>query len=181
MTDAAPPSSGTTPAGEPELWGVRRTMAVAIPLTVLGFLVAITYFASQDTRLKLSKAKGGECIVLPSPYPAEGSALHEMHQRDCDKNHNAEIYAVFKYPGTPAAGSPTPTQNCREAPAGLGESDAARFRRFMTGLVSHGGSLLELTDNADATADRHYACIVTFPDRHGRFLDVVSAAAATGP
>ena len=155
---------------EPQLWGVRKTLAVTIPLALVGYLVWFAYFASQDTKLKVSKAKGGECIVLDEPLPQSGSFESVLRKRDCDSKHNAEIYARFDYPGNPGADQPTPEENCRRTPDGATTDEAAFYERLLSTLDESGHTLLLLTNNPDPAKKREYVCIVAFPERPGSYL-----------
>jgi hypothetical protein len=89
----------TGPSNEPQLWGLRKTLAIVVPLTALGALAAVLMIA-KDTRLQLSKAKGGECVVLATPLPTNDSVVKEFRRTGCSKAHNAEVYTSFRYPGT---------------------------------------------------------------------------------
>ncbi len=155
---------------QPQLWGVRKTLAVTVPLAVVGWLVWFAYFASQDTKLKISKAKGGECIVLTEPLPQSGSVHSTLRKRDCDSTHNAEVYARFDYPGNPGADQPTPEENCRRTPDGATTDQAAFYDRFLDALDESGNTLLLLTNNGDPAKKREYVCIVAFPERPGSYL-----------
>lgn len=160
---------------EPQLWGVRKTLAVTLPVALVGWLIWFTYFASQDTKLKVSKAKGGECVVLEEPLPASGSVKSVVRKRDCDSTHNAEIYARFDYPGNPGADQPTPEENCRRTPEGATTDQAAFYDRFIGALDDSGHTLLLITNNGDPAQKREYICLVAFPERPGSYLGELAA------
>ncbi len=159
----------------PPLWGVRKTIAVMLPMALVGWLVWFTYFASQDTKMKLSKAKGGECIVLKEPLPESGSVQSLLRKRECSKTHNAEIYARFEYPGSPGADQPTPEENCRRTPDGATAEQDAFYQRLLGALDDSDSTLLLLTNNPSAAEDREYVCVVAFPERSGSYLGDLAA------
>lgn len=177
---SAPTGDHRAGSSEPELWGIRKTLTIVIPLTALGALAAVLMIA-KDTRLQLSKAKGGECVVLDAPLPVDDSVVKEFRRTGCSKAHNAEVYTSFRYPGTTTPGTPTPAETCSQPPAGITAAEAARVERFMKELDRRGAGRLHLTNKSAKNVDRDYVCLATFTSRTGRLLDEVVLAAATGP
>ena len=170
-----PASGPSRPTSPPELWGLRRTLMVAVPLTVLGLLIVYAYLP-HDTSVKLSKVKGGECIVLP-----QTSVVRNLQKRECSKEHDGEVYAGFKYPGSTIAGEPSPQENCLRAPDGLSPDQEAYYAKVIDLLQNSGKELLLLSNNVDETQDRDYACVIRVPGQTSRYLDQVSAAAGPVP
>ena len=169
-----PKSGSSRPSSPPELWGLRRTLMVAVPLTVLGLLIVYAYLP-HDTSVKLSKVKGGECIVLP-----DTSVVRNLQKRECSKEHDGEIYAKFSYPGSTVPGQPSPEENCALT-EGFSPDEAAYWSKVIDLLQNSGKELLLLSNNADQTQDRDYACVIKVPGQTSRYLDQVSAAAGPVP
>ena len=153
------------------IWGTRKTLKYVVPASVLAFLVVMA-FLPHDSALKVSKAKGGECIVLPT-----SSVVNMLQKRDCDQPHTGEVYAAFRYPGVPAADQPAPEENCQRVPDGLTADQAAYYQRVLDVLAASGNQQILVTNNADTTQDREYACIIGIPEQKGQYLDVVAAQA----
>jgi hypothetical protein len=165
---------------EPELWGVVKTLKVVVPVSVVALLVAVTYFIAQDKALKLSAVKGGECVLLGTPTPPDGSVIHLFHQRECAKSHDAEIWAGFHYPAIPAPGQPSPRANCLDT-HGATAAQSAYLARFVAALEASGRPLLIFTNNASTTSAREYACVVDVGRRTGSYLAALATSVASGP
>jgi len=155
-----------------EPWGVLKTAKVVIPLSILVVLVLFA-FQAHDTALKVSKAKGGECLVLPT-----ATVSKVLQKRECDRPHTGEVYGTFKYPGEVPPGAPTPEENCQRLPDDLTPQQAALAQRMLDEIAAPGNTFVLVTNNADSTKDRHYACIVGFPERTGSYLAEVASAAS---
>ena len=145
-------------------WGVLKTAKVVIPLSILVVLVLFA-FQTHDTALKVSKAKGGECIVLPTE-----SVTNVLQNRDCERPHTGEVYVAFEYPAIPAPGEPTPEENCRELPLDLTAEQAAQYQRFLDIIARPELDKILVSNNEDETMKRDYACIIGFPERTGSYL-----------
>jgi len=151
-------------------WGLKRTLKYAVPLMLVGAFVVYAYLP-HDAKLKVSAAKGGECIVVP-----DSPVTRTLRTRDCDRNHDGEIYAAFRnYPGDPGPGEPTPQENCLRMPEGLTPEETVLYERAIDLIVGSGHPLIVITNNEDQTAQRDYVCVVTFPERTGSFLEEVAA------
>lgn len=158
-------------AEPPPLWGIKKTLKFTVPLVIVGGLIVLTYLP-KDEAVKVSKLKGGECIMLP-----ETSVVRNVQKRDCDRLHEGEVYAAFPYPGSTIAGEPSPEENCSRVPDGLTEEEAAYYQRVVDLLDSSGKDQLLLTNNADSAKNREYACVLATPDQKGRLLDQIALAA----
>jgi hypothetical protein len=158
-------------ADQPELWGFKRTARIVVPATLAIGLVAFLMF-SRGEQLKVSKARGGECIIAPT-----STVVNVLQKRDCDDPHNAEIVAAFEYPANPAEGEPTPEETCTLLPPDLPPDELAIAQRVLAILDDAGYPNMIVTNNADSTKKRDYVCLVTFPTRTGSFGDDIIAQA----
>lgn len=158
-------------ADVPQPWGLKKTLKFTVPLVAVGLLVVYAYLP-HDKQLKLSKVKGNECIVMP-----KSSVVRNLQQRECDRTHDGEVYAFFKYPGSTIAGEPSPEENCSRVPDGLTEQDAAYYQRFIDLIDATGKPLALLSNNEDQTADRDYACVLVTPDQKGHLLQELATQA----
>ena len=128
----------------------------------------------HDEAAKLSSLRGGECLVLT--VPTVNTVINTVHKRDCSQPHNAEVYAEFSYPATPANGQPTPEENCK-LPPDITPVVVANTQRILVALSQAGNTLVLLSNNPDTTQKREYACVVEFADRTGSFLTAAATAA----
>lgn len=158
-------------ADESEPWGLKKTAQVVIPISIVVFL-AVYAFLPHDQAMKVSKAKGGECIMLPT-----ANVVKNVKKVDCDRPHDGEIVAAFEYPGIVAAGQPTPEENCKRIPDGLTPEETALYQRVMAILEEAGYPDPLITNNVDSTRNRDYICVVSMPERTGAYLAEVLAAA----
>ena len=158
-------------AEPPQLWGFKKTLKFTVPLVAVGALVVYAYIP-HDKMVKVSKLKGGECIMLP-----DKNVVRNLQQRECDKTHTGEVYAAFNYPGSTIAGEPSPSENCSRLPDGATEEEAAFYERVLGEMADTGKEQELLSNNEDETVDRSYACVLSTPDQKGRLLDQIALAA----
>jgi hypothetical protein len=162
---------------EPDLsapWGLRRTVVVVAAVTMVGLLVALA-FMRTDEATRVSKLKGGECLVTP-----QATYVKVVRTRPCTEPHTAEVYARFGYPGITVPGSLTPAENCRRAPDGMTPDQAAIVERVLAATEPQGSiGQLVITNNENPERDRDYACLVTFPERTGSYLSEAVAPVTT--
>jgi hypothetical protein len=163
-------------ADQPELWGFKRTARVVVPATLAVGLVAFLMF-SRGEQLKVSNAKGGECIVAPTE-----TVVNVVQQRDCDDAHDAEIVGTVDQPANVGADQPSPEENCTRLPEGLTPAELTYYQEVMERLIADGYPSMIVRNNPDPAKRHEYLCLITFPSRTGSYVqEVLEAVAAEVP
>jgi hypothetical protein len=149
---------------------VKKAVIVALPLVAVLYLVSLWVHPART--VKVSKVEPGQCIDTPASPVAES-----LRKRDCDDRHTAEVFAVFRYPGTPRPGQASPEENCLKSDETLTPELRALQLKLIEAVNRPDVHRMVVSNRADLTKDRDYACIVTFTPREGSFL---SEALGTG-
>jgi hypothetical protein len=166
--------AGPMETGRKELWGFKKTAMVVVPLSLVAALIVFAYLP-RDEKLKVSAAKGGECIQMP-----ESTVTKLLRKRDCDQTHTGEIFAAFdNYPAQPAPDQPTPEENCLRLPEKLTPDEATLYQKALDRLLLSGHELVVIANN-EPGYERDVACVIAFAEpRVGSYLQEL--AVTLGP